>query len=340
MPEFVCRIRRRKGQPLGLSLSPRIGFLDLPLELRNQIYRHSLVASEPITVWSGSIGESEEDPGNHPAFLILTSWTKVEAAIPNLYELDWALFRCNRQVSREAAATLYQFNTFRLQNSSPDVPGASHGHSCWNALYVFLQMIGEDNRSHLQSLDLHLPKPTQVWQHADGTRTSLTSWQFRQVIPQSEYLQRYSAPVAEGMVDHVDPAMEACFRILGKTGSALSLVLRLDPHLLPGAQMMFDEQHPDSHHFGLDLPILIEHLRRDFTADSGTASRVDVLWKGECLRDRFTDQMGRIQDQGWVIVDQAEGSVGHDRHAVLTMRFTLRRKEASRASPSSDVKAS
>ena len=300
-----------------LSVSPRKGFLNLSRELRDKIYCYSLSASEPIIVWSGRFGWGD---GKHDS-LTLRSWKTVKARSATLDHLALSLLLCNRQVSHEAASVLYRWNTFRFT-----------GDQNWSPLYAFLQMIGEECRDSLRSLELQMSQPQRVWQYADGTRTSLFSWPFPEVIAQSAYLQSNSPLFAEGKVDHLDPAIEACFRILGKNRSSLSLVLELDMHLLPGLTMLYDPHSGGDWDFSLDLPVVIEPCRQELTADAGATSKVEILWKGECGRDQFTSQTKLIQDKGWVIVDAKERYIHHDRYPKFTMLFTLRRKEDSVAS--------
>lgn len=246
----------------------------------------------------------------------MRSWKTVEAKSATLDYLALSLLLCNRQVSHEAAPILYRRNTFRFT-----------GDRNWSPLYAFLQMIGEESRDSLRSLELQMPQPQRVCQYADGTRTSLTAWPFREVVAQSACLQRNSPPFAEGRVDHLDPAIEACFRILGKNRSPLSLVLVLDMHLLPGLVMFHDPHSGEDWNFSLDLPVVIEKCRQELTADSGATSKVEVIWKGECWRDQFTGQTKLIQDNGWEILEAKEVFTHHDRYPLFTMLFTLRRKE-------------
>ena len=238
-----------------------------------------------------------------------------------LNHLSLGLLLCNRQLSLEAAPIFYRWNTFRFM-----------GDRTWSPFYVFLEMIGKTNRDSLRSVELQISQPQQVWQHADGTCTSLNTWPSREVIAQSPYLQRNSPPLSEGIVDYLDPAIEACFHILGKDRSPLSLVLVLDMHLLPGLVVFHDPHSGYIWLFGLDLPIVIERCRQELTANSGATSMVEVLWKGECWSDQFTSQTKLIHDKGWLIVEAKEGYMHHDRHNRIpksTMLFTLRRKEDS-----------
>lgn len=314
MPKLTCRLRLRKGLPLGLSVSPETScFLDLPPEIRIKIYRYSLVASEPLTIWSGS---QYFDIIEFPESIRLTSHEMVKIDVRFSNHLALGLLCCNRQVSSETAAILYQGNTFRFL-----------GINNWNPLYGFLEMIGQENRHNLQNPEMAMPKPQQVWQHADGTCTSSEqSWRLREVVPQSMRLRSSSALIEEGFVDYLDPAVEACFRILGRSKSTLTLRLVLGKHLLPGVELMFNDQHPKAYLFELDLPVLIETFRRDLTSITDAAGRVDVLWQGECLKDKFDEQIELIRDQGWLVVSTAQGSIDMEVSRKLTVLFTLRRK--------------
>ena len=248
----------------------------------------------------------------------MTSCVTVTPKSATLNRLALSLMLCNRQVSLEAAPIFYRWNTFRFT-----------GDRIWSPFYLFLQMIGKKSRDSLRSVELQMSQPRRLWQHADGTRTSPNTFPFREVIAQSRYLQRNSPPLAEGRVDHIDPAIEACFHILGKDRFPLSLVLVLDMHLLPGLVMLHDPHSGRDWEFGLDMPVVIERCRQELTANSGATSMVEVLWKGECWRDGFTSQTKLIHDKGWVIVEAKEGYIHHDRYPQFTMLFTLRRKEDS-----------
>jgi len=314
MPKLMCRLRWRKGLPLGLSVSLEAScFLDLPPEIRIKIYHYSLVASESLTIWSGS---QKADTTELPESIRLTSHETVKIDVSFSNHLALGLLCCNRQVSSEAAVILYQGNTFRFL-----------GTNNWNPLYGFLEIIGEENRYSLRSLEMAMPKPKQVWQHADGTCTSrIEWWRLCEVIPRPMRFQSSSTLFEEGFVDHLDPAVEACFRILGRSKSTLTLRLILEKHLLPGVEFIFDQQHPKIYLFELDLPILIDTCRRDLTSNTDAAGRVDVLWQGECLKDKFDEQIELIRDQGWLVVNTAKGSIDMGFTGKLTVLFTLRRK--------------
>ena len=291
------------------------------------IYFYGLVASEPITVWSGtyrdedSLSETyrDEESLDHLGKVTRKSWKTVDTNITASDDFALGLLLCSQQISRDAAATLYRQNTFRFM-----------GDDNWSPLYAFLVMIGPENRRNLRNLEIQMPKPKQVLQHPDGTRTSLDDWPFSEVIPFNRRLLYHSTPDEDGCVDHLDPAIEACFRILGKSRPALTLTLRLNRHLLPG---LFPYKHPqDFNYFSMDLPVMIEKPRQELTTGSDGKSQVDVLWKGECLRDRFAHHADKqIRGNRWVIVEREDGYLDHDglsgNRIILTTLFTLRWKK-------------
>lgn len=315
MPGRVCRISWRKGSRLSLVISPRVGFLDLPREVRDQIYIHSFSALDPITVWSGS-HEYVEDKRASTSVITFTSSRTVRVKFNVLDSLAMGLLSSNRQVSQEAAAVFYGANTFRF-----------FGDRNWSPLYSFLEMIGQSNRDSLRYLEVRVPQPERLWQHADGTRTTIMSWPFREVVPRSRFLPPDSPPFAE-QVDHVDPAIEACFRVIGKRTSPLSLVLDLDNFLLPGVTLYDDPHSGGDWTFSMDMPTVVEAVRNEFTADDNLHSNVQVRWKGEYTRDQFKNHATAIEEKGWMVLEAREKHFFHDRYSKTYIQFTLCRTQS------------
>lgn len=313
MPKLVCRIRRQSGSSLGLSIYPAPGFLDLPSELRIKIYGYLLVASEPITICSRTSKEElSEPPGN----VSLRSCSTAKTVPAVLGSLTLGLLYCNRQISYEAAATLYRSNTFEFA-----------GNCTWDPLYAFLQMIGEENRRSLRSLQLGIPMPKRLWQYPDGTRTTQDPWSVRKVVARPAYLQNSSSLFKEGFVEDVDPAIEPCFRLLGSNRPSLTFRLNLRIHYLPGLDVSGDP-YDEGFRWGLELPIMLEKYASELTSSGSAGSLVDVLWRGECDRKDFLEQQQRLLESGWIIVDMKESSytVDHGKFTIITKVFTLRWK--------------
>ncbi len=316
MPKIVSRIRRRKGLPLGLSIYPAPGFLDLPSELRITIYGHLLVASEPITVCSRT---SEEEVLHARGKVSLRSCGTANILPAALGRLTLGLLFCNRQISYEAAAALYRSNTFEFA-----------GRSTWNPLYAFLRMIGEQNRRSLRSLKLDITIPKRLWQYSDGTCTTPDAWCVRKVVDRPAYLQNSPAVFKEGLVDDFDPAIGACLRVLGSNRPSLTFRLNLERSYLPGRKVLRDEEIPGDEDFryGLESPIALGKYASESTSSDSAESLVDVLWHGEYEREDFLRQQQRLLDSGWIIVDLKESShtVDHGKFTRLTLLLTLRWK--------------
>ncbi|KAL9117177.1 MAG: hypothetical protein Q9187_006289 [Circinaria calcarea] len=234
-----------------------------------------------------------------------------------------SLLRCHRTVASEAAVTFYKFNTFSFA-----------GDHNWSPLYMFLQMIGEKNRGHLRDLVLHIDRPEQVRQHLDGTYTSLEPWYSSRVCPSDEVPLGQLSPAVEGIVERLDPAIKACFRILGRSGPPLTLTLTIDRGYLPGVWLQLAGEHSYYFDWSMVGPDTIERFRQAFTNTSGQASRVDVLWKGDCHKKDFARQMELVQRVGWEIVDLKEAEENHYNYTHPRQRtiFILRRKSLEIAS--------
>ena len=153
-------------------------------------------------------------------------------------------------------------------------------------------MIGKENRFHLRNLEIGMIQPEQVWQYSDGTRTSRESWMFRRVLPCYRHPREISENITEGIVDNVDPAIEVCFRILGKDGPAVTLVISLPTATVPGVQSWYDEQRPDRNRWSMELPDITETFKQDYTGKSRTQCCIEVLWKGDYPRMQSRKSVG------------------------------------------------
>lgn len=192
-----------------------------------KIYSHLLVASEPIIICSRT---SEEEISDYRGIVSLKSLSTAKIRPAVLDELTLGLLECNRQITYEAAATLYRCNTFKFA-----------GQSTWGPLYAFLRIIGETNRRSLRSLQLDIPMPNRLWQYSDGTCTTIDRWCVRQLIARPAYLRDTSSSFMEGMVDNLDPAIEPCLRLLGSNRPSLTFRLNLERHYLPGLEVLRDK---------------------------------------------------------------------------------------------------
>lgn len=219
-------------------------------------------------------------------------------------------------MAREAAKVFYSKTTFCFI-----------GDHNWHPILSWLETIGA-NRGYLTRLEATIERPAHAWQERDGTRTELKH-AFEELYPRSPHLYRLPESTAEGIVDNINPAIEAIFAVLStrEGGPKLTFTLLLDYGLLPGIQLGIDWQHPYNNYFSMDLPNLIEKLRVIYPTELGKGSCVEVLWKGEDLRTEFAKQRERIQERGWEILEAEVGEkcrppIPHiELRPIPTMRF-------------------
>jgi hypothetical protein len=155
MPKLVCRIRWRRGEPLSLIKYTSVSFLDLPREIRNQIYYHVLFLPDPITVCSMHYEYTTESrDGRHSLIESIT----MDPIYPILAPPMLALMYCNRQVAVEATASFYNLNTFRFA-----------GHDTWQPMYQWLSIIGAGARAQLRNLMVEVQRPRRLTQDRHGS---------------------------------------------------------------------------------------------------------------------------------------------------------------------------
>ncbi|KIM94047.1 hypothetical protein OIDMADRAFT_149516 [Oidiodendron maius Zn] len=287
-----CRLRLRKSEPVSYYMHTCTTFLDLPRELRDRIYSTALISPNPITVCSMTVDSHEnntlmdpdwfkDDEGRiiHDDKYIIAS----KAAI--LEELAFGLLQASKTIASEAAVVLYRSNTFHFGGSQ-----------VWNPFYGWLDLIGEENCSYLQKISLELVKPEYLNSNALGIRTFGRRHDFRR-----QKVVYCSQPTEADALDFVDPAIEACFRILGMHGPRLQLTLLLAPPFLPGVNVWV--ANPQTYEpelwpwYSLDIPKSVERSRAEFS------SGVDVLWFGKGRKDMFFKQAEEIREKGWEVLE-------------------------------------
>ncbi|KNG82897.1 hypothetical protein ANOM_008191 [Aspergillus nomiae NRRL 13137] len=117
---------RTLSRPLS---STHTGFSDLPIYLRNRIYRQVLAVS-------------------HPIFLFQDPRCPIESFTPEKPSQSLALLYTNRQVSKEAKAVLYSTNEFALEESTKRQA---------SLVKSFLNCIGPANAGFLSYLRMDFP---------------------------------------------------------------------------------------------------------------------------------------------------------------------------------------
>lgn len=291
---MVCRLKYRKGEPLGLTIYSGLSFVSLPLEIRNKIYGLLLVASEAITVYSSPNSLAEEHL-RRPR----RRYEKVDA-------LTFGLLWVNKTISIEAAAVFYHHNIFKFSGSQQ-----CHLVDSWDALYSFLYTIGDRNRACLQYLEADISRPRAVTKDANGTISSLLNGSFwmRRVYARDQHARIYP-PVHDQQylgpsVDYVSPAIEAVLRILGSEGSKIRLSLIMEFGSLP--EITVCESNGLLSGWSGEVPDYVEQTRKRFTSlSSGDGARVEVLWKGTYFKSEFLSRAEKIESSGWEVLEMQD----------------------------------
>ena len=163
---------------------------------------------------------------------------------------------------------------------------------------MFLSIIGPANRAALRRLTTPMMIPSSLWQGGDGVRVTSPDWSTARVLAcPSKVLPRdieQNSGRWFGRCDEeLDPAIEACFRLLGRRRTPLELVLVQEPGYLPG--MLGDH--------GQRTVKKIEHYRRKHTQEASGRATVDVLWEGSCATQTFLRQEMLVR-KSFDILDQ------------------------------------
>ncbi|TKX18122.1 hypothetical protein C1H76_9595 [Elsinoe australis] len=265
---------------------------ELPREVRDQIYRESLISSSHIDVSLLKCHQEYRDS------LIQTTFDlDPKAPARSLEGLNFSLLKANSQIAREAAEIFYSKNKF-----------AFHGHKDWSVVVEWLQAIGEENRRHLTSLELDVRQLKRVWQYEDGSREG---WdEDEKVNPRHPLLNKAEGESEwpAGEVDDIDPNMEDVFFAVAecKGGSKLTLHLRYIGGGYPGAFEDLDNINQDNEvmYFSMDLPNLVEAWR---VKHSNKGKQIDVLWYlwGDKYDDKNTLDLieDQLKDNGFEILD-------------------------------------
>lgn len=132
-----------------------LGFLDLPAEIRNQIYHLALVreAGQKIALWP-EYSHDEDRRGLYTLPIPRHTAFEKQAVLAKYYpdllyvrkELAVGLLATCRQVHDEAAWIFWSGNHFSFS-----------GYFGWHVLLRFLSTIGEDARVHLRCLSIAAP---------------------------------------------------------------------------------------------------------------------------------------------------------------------------------------
>ena len=178
-------------------------FLDLPPEVRNEIYRQALTFKDGIDLAPKSTGIQ----GNGFAWKQRRKHYRYEI-LPRL-----KLLRTNKQVYEEAASIFYGENEFRFTNGKG-----------WYVLSAFLRTIGQQNCGRLRSIAIHVPWYGEAEDNRfDGLEESqgTMSWMMRELDRMGLRHVRWARSF------NLKASVTRCVRILESSGSLTSVRLLL-----------------------------------------------------------------------------------------------------------------
>ena len=277
---------RESGLSLPLDRLSRIGLLDLPREVRDNIYRHLLKAPWPIVIYAKL--ESRNSAG-----------CKVEKRHRGLWHcglhnVAWNLINCrNSRIASESALAFYELNQFKYQHDGN-----------WEMLHRFLLMIGKTNRQQLRNLVLHLFLFTRY----SSTEHIHDAEPTRQLTSTSETLGSAGAGTASQSTTitatpkvhlYSAPTIENCFRLLSSSGLPLTLVIEL-PQCLPGLTVDTDRPVAPYSIWTQAYPNALEQFREQYTMGPGGKSRVSLIWTIQLPNEYSRSE---IEDAGRAILE-------------------------------------
>ncbi|CZR69837.1 uncharacterized protein PAC_19737 [Phialocephala subalpina] len=322
---------------LQASSLPRVTFFDLSRELRDYCYDLALTTPTPVIAWSGIRPENSESLKAKSDFeKDLETASQFKTATSDVRNMTPNLLRCNSIVAHEAASIFYGKNKFVFA-----------GDWTWETVATWFGNIGPKNRTFVTSIELWQHQPSHAWQTASGERVKIIEFDWEPLeppFPRNRHLYRSPNSMSEGLVESINPAIETFFELLGNERvSKLLLTISLSRKFIPGVEMNPDGEQSHNGWFSMDLPNIVEKLRTIYTAGG-----VDVIWKGELLREPFLEKRENIEAR-WEILDMEEFDYTHTprnvkfkRRTWHLMRFTMRIRElpelllAEEPSPYSD----
>ncbi|GAM85584.1 hypothetical protein ANO11243_035910 [Dothideomycetidae sp. 11243] len=244
----------------------RIGFFDLPREIRDQIYHDALISSLPIEVWKGRLSHDYRKLEDVP-----------NAAVVSVQHLCINLLKTCHIIADEATKIFYGKNTF-----------AFCGPHDYQKELSWFEAIGQDNMRYLAHLIIEVRELETAWQCPDGTMEGFEDlygfMKFDTAHPRHPLLQKPEGDWPPGEIEDIDPKVEAIFSKLGKVdnASALDIELRNVGFGSPGALPDFDD--PDAElldypWYSMDLPNLVEAWRVAYGSESSPNQReMDITW--------------------------------------------------------------
>jgi hypothetical protein len=183
------------------------------------------------------------------------------------------------------------------------------GEDTGDPLFGFLDCIGQDNRNDLKNLEIEFNVPRSVHVRPDGIVTNPGGhpWWTCKVLPQYHYHNAYPDPLDY----EVQPAIEACFKILGSYGGVLNLTLDVYHDTLPGTKGGVDRWNS----WSAALLDLIEDFNRQYTT-----RRVLVKWRGSFKQKLYAHYEKDLR-RDWEILEARDDPGHEEKHFILRRRL-------------------
>lgn len=324
--------------PTPPSYIAKLGFMDLPLEIRTMILELSLISRTPLIAWSGM----------PPLKIDHYFWRVVFSDTPQA--IDMRAYSCyarpverqmtrmslvSRAVSIEVARVFWGYNTFRFI-----------GDWIWDTVLQWLIHIGPTNRRYLTRLEFQLQQQQHVWQLSEplGARTQLElpsrgegqSWQevenFREVVyPRNKRLILPRPPLDDdddsdilvGAVENISPKVDIVLKMLAEPWlwSKVRLTMLLPDRMVPGFKRGTWRRQ---NWMSMDLPNVIESSIEAHAA--GGRKEIEVLWKCKARISSLRANNEILDECGWDVT-----YTKHENYSSLDIDwdtyFTMKRKK-------------
>ena len=189
--------------------------------LSREIYTRALSSPSPIIIWKGRwdwLGDPTDscitftDVVNHYG-TIWKRWVDPSVAKTSLRDCSTNLFFWNKEIGKEAAEVFYRKNVFVFL-----------GDHNWDPVVSWLSKIHDQNRSNITRLEISAYRPEEFWQRSNGERKQDPNLPRETIYHRSPHLQ-LRTPIKYGLVENINPAVEAIFQLLGQKTSTPTLTL-------------------------------------------------------------------------------------------------------------------
>ncbi|KAF7122632.1 hypothetical protein CNMCM5793_000657 [Aspergillus hiratsukae] len=201
-----------------MGIDNPIGFLDLPAELRLQVYK-ILFGQCSLSSASRLSADPRKSEKNSPEDRENTTKTKRLFAQTKSFGVHvysgcspLPLFLSNKQVYLESAYVFYTHNTFYAS--------IELGEKDWQTIYKWLVMIGPQNRKNLRKIDIHYDslELAPILTNGKPGKSWLTSLGGEDRYRPGDWCKRVTVELSPTWewVEFISPTIEKIFKLLGE----------------------------------------------------------------------------------------------------------------------------